>query len=320
MDLATLHDLAGWMTDDDRRRDRIAAVYGRSAFGVRSLYDANPNLRGYGKGKTVALFRAFDLIGHGLGPYVPQTRGTCVGRAGARCGDLIQARQTALGKGQWEARMSSEAVYGFARVEVGGGGGRGDGAVVAEAVEACCTFGLLPRRAYPQYDLTGPDDDDLAARWGSRGVPDDLEPEARKHVFRAWASIGDAEEARDALAAGFVLWLGTSKAYWRRGRAPMRDARGFLTIVGTTAHSWIVSGVADDGGRPAFCHDNRSWGDDWVEGPDGRELFPGGIPAGCFISGAEDFEATIAAGECYAVSDLAGFDPAILPNEAHLLV
>ncbi len=276
-----------------------------AANGPSGLYEAAPSLRGAGRGARALLLTALAEVEGGWIPYPPQTRGTCVGRGGGRACDLLQAIKAKLGAA-WQARISSEIIYGFARVEIGGRRIRGDGAVVANAVEAVRRLGILPRGTYEvngkRYVIPPQDDDRLAVDWGADGVPDDLEPLCAKHLVRAWAPVRGYEEARDAIAAGYVVWFGTSQAFWRSLPA-RRDNRGFLRAEGTTAHSWLAVGVDDKDRTPHLILDNRSWGDAWVTGPDGD--YP--IPPGCYRCRAEDFDRVAARGEAYAVGDLDGF-------------
>lgn len=297
----SLRFLGGWR-HDPALIDRVCA-----AAGVGGLYADAPHLKDTGAGKRVVLLEALrDVEGDWI-PYRPQTRGTCVGRAGGRAGDVLQALRVKEGA-EWKARISSEIVYGFARVEIGGRRLRGDGAVVANAVEAVRRLGVLPRGRYEvggrTFTIPDHDDDMLAAQWGNSGVPDELEPLCQKHLVRAWSPIRNYAECRDAIAAGYVVWFGTSQAFWRSLPA-RRDRDGFLRPTGSTAHSWLVVGVDDTASRPHVIMDNRSWGDDWVEGPTGDYPLP--LPPGCYRADAEAFDRVVRAGEAYAVADLDGF-------------
>jgi hypothetical protein len=291
--------LGGWRHDAELV-SRICA-----ANGPVDLYAAAPHLKDGGKGARLILLNALAEVEKGWTPYRPQTRGTCVGRAGGRACDILEALQAKAGA-EWVARISSEIVYAFARVEIGGRRIRGDGAVVANAVEAVRQLGVLPRGSYivngRKYTIPPEDDDALAVKWGWEGVPDDLEPLCQKHLVLAWTPVTSYEQARDALAAGYVVWFGTSQAFWRRLPA-RRDSRGFLRAEGRTAHSWLAVGVDDADREPHLILDNRSWGDGWVVGPEGE--YP--IPPGCYRCRAEDFNRVVKAGEAYAVGDLDGF-------------
>lgn len=291
--------LGGWRHDPELI-DRICGDNGPS-----DLYAAAPHLKGVGAGVRVILLQALADVEKGWRPYPPQTRGTCVGRGGGRSCDILEAIQVKRGA-PWLGRMSSEIIYGFARVEVGGRRIRGDGAVVANAVEAVRRLGVLPRGRHTvngkEYVIPPDDDDALAVRWGWEGVPDDLEPLCQKHLVKTWAPVKNYEQARDAIAAGYVVWFGTSQAFWRSLPA-RRDDKGFLRARGVTAHSWIAVGVDDTAPDPHLILDNRSWGDAWVVGPEGE--FP--LPPGCYRCRPEDFDLVVRRGEAYAVGDLDGF-------------
>ncbi|GAB6185893.1 hypothetical protein [Thermopirellula anaerolimosa] len=297
--IGPLHLLGGWRLDHELI-DRICADNG-----PEDLYAAAPHLKGVGEGVRAVLLDALRQAEGGWRPYRAQTRGTCVGRGGGRACDILQALKVAEGA-QWRARISSEIIYGFARVEIGGRRIRGDGAVVANAVEAVRRLGVLPRGRYETesgpIEIPPEDDDGLAAQWGLRGVPDELEPLCLRHLVRQWAPVRNYAQARDAIAAGYVVWFGTSQAFWRSLPA-RRDADGFLRPVGSTAHSWLAVGADDDRSRPHLILDNRSWGDGWVTGPEGA--YP--IPPGCYRADAEAFDLLVRKGEAYAVGDLDGF-------------
>jgi hypothetical protein len=291
--------LGGWRHDPEL----VSLICG--SHGPADLYEAAPHVKGVGAGKAVILLDALAKVEGGWKPYKPQRRGTCVGRGGGRACDILQALKVAAGA-TWQARISSEIIYGFARVEIGGRRIRGDGAVVANAVEAVRRLGVLPRGEYEaggkRFVIPPDDDDALAVRWGWQGVPDELEPLCQRYLVKDWAPITSYEQARDAIAAGYVVWFGTSQAFWR-GLPARRDDEGFLRASGRTAHSWLAVGVDDRHRVPHLILDNRSWGDGWVVGPEG----PYPIPPGCYRCRAEDFELVLARGEAYAVGDLDGF-------------
>ncbi len=307
MNLDILNELGGW----EYRPDVIDRVMAESTTAADSIYDANPQLKGFGKGKVVLLPQAFSKILGKQPTYRPQWIGSCVGRTGGMVGDVQSARLAAAGKIKWPGYTIAASVYGPARVEIGSGKHgariRGDGAVVAYAVESATKFGLLQEGRYDVggqlYDLVGKhDDDDLCKSWGRDGMPDALEPIAARFFFRQYAPIRTYEEMRDACAAGYSGWFGTTKALWSRLPAT-RDANGFLKIQGRTAHSWSVCGTIDDGRIVGLVEDNNQWGPDWVTGPEG----PYPIGAGRCLVTPETFEAQIAAGECYAVAEYTGF-------------
>jgi len=297
-----LAELGGW----EHRPEVVERIVAANPY--QSLYEAAPWMPGSGQGKTLLLHAAFDRVLGRQPTYRPQWRGTCVGRGGARVCDLLEAMQAAAGQTRWVAQCVAAGVYGGARVEIGGNKLRGDGAVVAYAVDCVTKIGTLLCEQYEaggkMWDLrAGADDDDLCVKWGQSGIPDELEPLAARHRIRSWCPVSTAEECRDAVANGYPLIFGTSVAHWRTQLPAERDAKGFLRIAGRTAHCWIVTGVIDPLG--ALVLDNKSWGDDWVTGPQGD--YP--IGEGRYLLSYEDFVRTIREGECYALSQYDGFPP-----------
>jgi len=275
------------------------------------LVDVAPWIKDSGEGKTVVLWKAVKELTGNYFAYKPQTRGTCVGRAGGRSGDILKAIEYLRSNARCDEfkKVSSEAVYALARVEIGGGRIRGDGAVVSDAIEAVRRYGFIERGKHvingQEFTIPPEDDDSLAVAWGSprNGLPDPLEKIAAEHRVQQYAVIRNYEDARDAIANGFVVWFGTSVAFWWSLPAK-RDRNGFLRRKGRTAHSWIAVGVNDDNQKPGILLDNKSWGDDWVTGPKGQI----DIPDGCYWCTPEDFNALVKAGEAFAISN-AGFAP-----------
>jgi len=289
--------LGGWQLDK-KTYDKILEECG-------TLHDQAPWLimtEGQAKGNIV-LWDAYRKLVGSYPKYVPQTRGTCVGRAGARIADVLQALACVRESAQWAGHFSSEAVYALARVEIGKCKIVGDGAVVAYGVLGVHKYGFLRRGTYQVNGTTitiPPQDDDmLAVRWGScrSGLPDELEPIAGQLQARQYAPITSYAEARDAILSGLPVWFGTSQAFWS-GLPAKRDSKGFLYARGRTAHSWTAVGVRND--PPGILLDNMSWGPDWVTGPKGDIE----IPDGCFWCTPEDFERVLRYGEAYAVSDI----------------
>ncbi|MEN6507148.1 MAG: hypothetical protein ABFD92_21645 [Planctomycetaceae bacterium] len=293
-----LLDYGGWTYDPVS----IGAVIEATADKLTTWGAPTP---GIGEGKTVCLYRAFSNTLGRQPTYPNQTSGTCVGRGGARTVDLLQAMQ-----GAWTAFASSEAAFAFARIEVGLLEHKqrppSDGAVVAWVVEAMRKFGSV-LRCDPGVPAT--DDDDLAQKWGNdrkEGVPAALEALAKRRIVKAWTPISGYTQARDAIASGYVVIFGTSRAQWGRSLPAQRDKQGFLTTRGSTGHCWIATGVVDDRQRPGILLDNKSWGDDWVAGPKGVLE---DMPDGDYLCEADEFDKIVSKGEAYAVSDMEGFEP-----------
>ena len=120
--------LGGW------RHDPVAV--GRALAGMpRPFFSASaPHLFGSGDGKTVLLYKAFkDVNGGQYVDYPAQTIGDCVSHGFGHGIDLLEAVQIAIGKKSEEFKQTAtEAIYGMARVDIGGEhGSYQDGAVGA---------------------------------------------------------------------------------------------------------------------------------------------------------------------------------------------
>jgi hypothetical protein len=303
-DMNELNKLGGW----EHRPDTISLIM--AAFDVRRFWDAHLELKGCHKNKVVLLHKPFhDKLGANQ-EYRNQTIGNCVGRGGARTIDIVQCF-----RGLYDYYALSAGAYGGARYEIGyeeygsRASIRGDGAVVAYMVECLVKLGALKATKYEVsgkvYDFTGRhDDDSLDREWGQRGIPDELEPSMERMKADGFYQIVEGEEMMDAIASGHCGVFGTSLAHWTSLPA-RRDAKGFLRLRGTTAHCWIATGSVDDGGTTGLVLDNRSWGNDWVEGPEG----PYPLGPGRYLSRPEDFTKLVSRGEAYCISAF-GNDPA----------
>ena len=127
-------------------------------------------------GKTTLLYKAFkDVNGGSYIDYPAQTIGDCVSHGFGHGVDLLEAVQIALGhKTEAFKQTATEAIYGMARVDIGGErGSYSDGAVGAWAAKAVSTIGTVNR------DVVGPYDGNRAKDWGANGVPADDQGQGR---------------------------------------------------------------------------------------------------------------------------------------------
>lgn len=224
--------------------------------------------------------------------------GSCVSFGFAGAVEYTMAAQAALGKQRQELPdICQEAIYAGSRVEVNGGrvpfsGDGSTGAWGAKWLET--TGGALARGKYGSHDLTAYD----VARckqWGSRGVPDELEPEAKKHPAKC-TLVANAEEARKALAQGYAISVCSMQGF-----SKVRDSEGFATASGSWAHCLLVAGYRAD--RPGFLVIN-SWGPDWIKGPKGKFE---DIPDGAFWAEATVVDRMLRQGDSFAVANASGF-------------
>ena len=211
---------------------------------------------GTGEGKTSLVYKAWkDVLGRYI-PYPAQTIGDCVSQAYAHGVDLLACVEIAVAKEAEEFKeTATEAVYGMARVDVGGQrGSYSDGAVGAWAAKAVTTLGTTNREVVGAYDGR------RAKEWGAKGVPAEVKEKALPHKVRTASLVTSAAEADDALANGYPIIVCSDQGF-----TMTRDANGFCRPQGTWMHAMLIAGVrADD--KPGFLI-VQSWGENVPSGP-----------------------------------------------------
>lgn len=289
---------AGWL----RRPEAVARVLARLP---GSLFAASAaELRGSGEDRDVFLWEACRRVtGAHLPAHDQDGVGCCVGEGFASAVEYLQCVEIALkGEPQEYAAISCESIYGLSRVEVGGGRLSGDGSVGAWAAEAVSRHGVLPRRKLAgsggrEYDLTK-FDPRRAREWGARGLPDDLEPTARRHLVRTAGLVRSFAQARDALANGYPVAVCSDQGF-----ASERDRDGFCAPRGQWMHAMCFIGVTA-GRRPGLCC-LQSWGPNTPAGPVGV----GDHPDCSFWVDAAVAERMLRQGDSWALSAFDGFPP-----------
>jgi len=243
--------LGGWLHSPDEVAKQLATL-ARPTFAM-----AAPDLIGAGAGKTVMLYKAYKDVNDGKYiDYPAQQIGDCVSHGFGHGVDLLEAIQIALGhKAESFKQTATEAVYGMARVDIGGGQlGRSDGAVGAWAAKAVSTIGTLNRE-----DL-GPYDGNRAKQWGSTGVPAEFKAKAGAHKVETVALVSTYEELEDAIANGYPVPVCSNQGF-----TMTRDSQGFCRPKGTWGHCMLIVGIRNDD-RPGACI-FQSWGPDTPSGP-----------------------------------------------------
>ncbi len=245
---------------------------------------------------------ARDVLGAVLPARNQGSVGSCVSFAIAGAADHLQLAQVAAERRAGAARTEfrpcvQEAIYALSRVEVGGGRITGDGSLVSWGGEAGRRYGLLPRGVVGRHDLTAYSEERCRA-WGRTGLPDDLEPEAKRHPVRGVAFVRSADEAKKALAQRYPLAIGSMLGVSRQ-----RDASGRARWTTSWAHAMCVLGHTKQNGGMFFFW--NSWGKDYHVGPKG----PGDPPDGGFWLAEADMDRLLRMRdtECIALSDAVGF-------------
>ena len=126
----------------------------------------------------------------------------------------------------------------------------------------------------------------IGSRWGSSGVPEEVEAIAKEHQIKTISNIRTIDEARDALANGYGINVCSNYGF-----SKTRDNKGIARPSGNWAHAMAWTACDDTGPEPLFLVQN-SWGK-WNDGghPDW-----GKIPDGSFLITADVAEDMLGAG------------------------
>ncbi len=270
-----------------------------------------------GKDKIILLYKYLELALRGkVEPYT-QEGPDCVGVAAAMAVDILMATQIYLqnSKEKFEARASSEAIYGGARYEIGYKVHdaaellKKGGAVTDHCVEFLRDYGVLVRKKYGKIDLRNYSLEKTIV-WGQKGIPDHLESIAKRHPVRSFALMESYKDCRDAIANGYPIIFG-SKYGFNVGcnhNPNGRDEMGFLKTCGEWAHSMCGIGV-DDTDRPGILIINSN-GSNWVQGPKRFDQ-----PDGSFWVDAATIDGMCSGmRSSFAISNFVGFPKNILYN------
>jgi hypothetical protein len=280
----------GWVDD----RDQVRAITGtipNPQFQTTEAFQSE-----YAGPDDVFLWDAARQVLGGLIPPRDQgSVGSCVSFGTAAAVEHLICVQIASGAREEYRDLVQEVIYGGSRVEVGGGRVRGDGSVGAWAAKFVTDYGVLPRGVFGRFDLRTYS----VARcreFGNTGVPDELEPEARKHPVKAVANVRSWDEARAAVRNGYPLIVCSSQGF-----NMARDADGFCQPRGVWMHCMALVGVRG-GSRPGGFLLN-SWGASAHGGPRG---VGDPSPAG-FWADAAVLDRMLKQGDSWAFSNFRGF-------------
>lgn len=254
--------------------------------------DAASNLRGYGEGKTVLLYKNFDKIG--IKDFVRNQGnvGSCTAVSLAGLIDLAKATEIVSGeRSEYLAGTVAEHLYRGARL---GTRISGDGASVALAVRYAANSGTLFMIKYPEIDLTSYSVE-RCRKWGSNsGYINSLDNVAKNHKINKYTRVRSYEEARDSIAAGYGVICGSSYGY-----NSTCDNDGFARQDTSWNHAMYWSAIRHD--KPGILIQN-SWGA-WNKMPN-RKF---GEPAGSFWVRPEDIEKMTKNGDCWAIGSHDGY-------------
>jgi hypothetical protein len=153
-------------------------------------------------------------------------------------------------------------------------------------------YGVIPQAKYPAIDLTTYDASVCCGSQDKSGVPDSLEPIARQHPVKTYATVKTFEEAARAIENGYPVTVASNQGFTK-----MRDSQGFASPQGSWAHQMCCIGVRRD--RPGILVAN-SWGPYYSGGPSGMS------PATKWVD-ASTINRMFSQGDSFALSDIVGW-------------
>lgn len=286
--------LGGWVYDPEEVARWVASPANKAPVFAASGY----KLRGSGSGKMALLYQDVRRIRNSF-KLRSQRIGNCVSKGWSSATSYVDTIQRDRFGLPQLAEIAATPYYGFSRVEVGGRKIRGEGSVGAWAAKAAVQYGCLRQQVYGRYDLTTDDDDVLSAQWGDRGVPDDIEPQARELLVSSTSLVTRWEEVVDAVYNRCPVVVCT-----RHGFGDRRDQDGFVRRQGIWGHCWWISAVDDNPKRPGALLTN-SWGSSWASGPKRHDQ-----PDGTVWIDAEEVDLCVREEpDSFAIAGLRGLEP-----------
>jgi hypothetical protein len=170
--------------------------------------------------------------------------------------------------------------------------------------------GFLVRKKYDLVDLSVYKGS-IGARWGSRGVPEDVQKLCNENKVGTIRQIRSVSDARDALFNGYALASGqhaawsadTDKDHVHRRISPGWNHAMATVGMDFTKKFWPFN---------VFFIAN-SWGS-WNQAPrDWPADYPPWVP-GMIVTKEDDWEVCVRSEDCYAYGNVDGFPPQKLPD------
>ena len=257
--------------------------------------------KGLGAGKLSTPYKSVTFFYPKAFADEAQTTGDCTSHGTRNAIDIARAIEIHNGDPEgWHARTATEPIYGYR-------GHSGEGMSPALATEFVTKYGSLLRQKFQFEDVTvdlTKYNSKIGSNWGRSGPPKEVKDAAALHPARYFARIRSIEEARDALAAGYGIHVGSG--YGNDGK---RDKNGLSRRNSSWNHD-MAWGACDDIGPDMTFLVLNSWGA-WNSG--GHPQW-GPIPEGSFLIPSADAAWCIRNGEAWAVGDVHGFPPKQLPD------
>lgn len=240
---------------------------------------------------------ARQVTGNLLPPANQGQVGSCVSFGTARAIEYTICAEIVNGQREEYAKLVEEIIYGGSRVEIGNSRlGWGDGSIGAWAASFVKKYGVLDRKVYGKYDFTKYSES-RCREYGKYGVPNDIEPEVKKHPVKDTVLVTNVDQAMKALYMGYGIAICSDQGFTMR-----RDSNGICRASGSWAHCMCLCGWTTIEGKLYFRIDN-SWGANAHTGPTGPGT-PG--PEG-FYAASSVVDDMLSQKDSFAFSAVEGF-------------
>lgn len=274
---------------------------------------AAPNLMAAGADDAPVFFWQAEerVLGLRLATWNQGGVGSCVGFGNGRGAQDLLLWEIACGEPEiWTGfEVAPEVVYGGSRVEIGGGGIRGDGSIGAWAADWLMRYGVVLRGLYGQLDLTRYVES-TCRELGAKGIPLDLENAAKLHPVKAVAMVRTKEEGWAAIGGGKPIAVCSNYGFTMQ-----RDSRGYCAHSGVWNHCIGTRGrfVEPDRGRSVVK--GNSWGSYLTDGNDTIRYIDvdGGVkemklPPGHFAITWDTWGEMLSQSDSFAMAGLQGWE------------
>lgn len=266
-------------------------------------YFDEPNIKGSGAGQR-ALLWGYALKLDPKSFTERQTTGDCVSHGSRNARDITRA-SAILARNMpfdWYKRGATEPTYG-AR------GHSGQGMSPAKASKFERDVGFLAREKYEPCDLSKYDAS-YGIKWGSRGVPSDVQELCKQHKVGRITNVRSQEDLMDAMVNGYAAHSGQYAAWSSSpsGNIHRRKSGGW-------SHDMCLAGYDDTKTHWPFrvWFIANSWGAWNSPVPDWPADYPP-QPRGMIVTKAEDFDVCVRNGDCWVYGDIDGYPPQRLPD------
>lgn len=254
---------------------------------------------------------------------VAQEIGSCCGHGYAGCVDALAATEIVVhGEAEdWVGRALEASIYALSRVEVMGRtrAGFSDGSFGSACAKAVTQYGVL------HYDVDYDGEKFTAYSgerekvWGDSGVPDKLEPFAKKRRVKTTTLVRTFDELSRAITSGYSVAICSTQGFtMSRSDGPNPEDRGWAKPRGQWPHCMACIGKRG-GKRPGALIWN-SWGSNAHTGghysgiPEKPDWMPQEFRGSTFWADADVIDRMLAEEDSFSLSSYDGFPQRTLPS------